>query len=175
MQRIITFIAIVVITMIIMTTDAYATEPVAGASATLTTESEEVQDYRVLRLKSYLDSHNSPLAEHAEDFVSSSDEYNLDWRFVASISGVESTFAKRMIPGTHNAYGWGGGTIEFDSWEQSIDHVSKTLKTRYVDRGAVTVQQISKIYAPPSKTWGRNVNFFMNKIDPVGLPFTLEG
>lgn len=130
-------------------------------------------DYRVIRLKSYLNSHNSPLAESADVFVAMADKYNLDWRFVAAISGVESTFGKRIPQNSYNAYGWANGTYKFESWEESIDLVSSTLREKYIDRGAVTIDQIAKRYAPPSKTWGNNVKFFMNEIDNTELNFTL--
>ena len=135
-------------------------------------KSDEI-DFRVIQLRNYLQSHNSPLTEKAEVFVENADKYNLDWRFVASITGVESTFGKRMIPNTYNAYGWGGGTIYFESWEDSIEHVSKSLREKYYDKGTPNIASVARRYAPPSSTWAWKVKFFMNKIDPIPVEFTI--
>ncbi len=131
-------------------------------------------DYRVARLRAYLQSQNSPLAPYAGDFVKSADKYGLDWRLVPAISGVESTFGKR-IPGGYNAYGWAGGNYRFASWEDSIEVVSKSLREDYIDKGAPTIAKIGRRYCPPNPAWSGKVKFFMEKIEPLPLPFTLEG
>lgn len=130
-------------------------------------------DYKEVRLKSYLSTYNSPLSNHADDFVDSSTKYDLDWRLVTSITGVESTFAKHMPSNSYNAYGWANGKYSFESWEDSIDHVSETLRTKYMNKGADDVYKIGRIYAPPSTTWASKVDYFMNKIDPLPLEFSL--
>ena len=53
-------------------------------------------DTRVKVLTSYLKQYDSPLVPYAADFVETADKYNLDWRLVAAISGVESTFGKQI-------------------------------------------------------------------------------
>lgn len=130
-------------------------------------------DYRVITLKNFFDNYNSPLANYAADFVYWADYYDIDWRLVASISGVESTFGKRIPKGSFNAYGWNNGEYSFKSWEDSIEHVTKTLRVKYKDKGAVTIKQIAHRYAPPSSTWAWKVNYFMNKIDNTSLSFSL--
>ena len=130
-------------------------------------------DYRVNTLKNFFDNYNSPLSEYAAEFVYWADYYQIDWRLVPSISGVESTFGKRIPKGSYNAYGWAGGNYRFNSWEDSIEEVSKTLRLKYKDNGAVTLGQIAHRYAPPSQTWAWKVDFFMNKIDTIPLSFSL--
>lgn len=130
-------------------------------------------DRRELVLKNFLKSHNSPLAGHAGDFVSAADNYGLDWRLVAAISGVESTFGKNMPKNSYNAYGWANGAYLFESWEDSIMVVSKALREKYIDKGATNVGQIARIYAPPSQTWAWKVRFFMRKIEPLPVEFAL--
>ena len=122
-------------------------------------------DYRVEKLNNFLEGQNSPLADYAEVMVEAADAYSLDWRLVPAITGVESSFGKRMPYNSYNAYGWNNGDFRFNSWSESIWHVSKTLKERYVNRGATTVWAISRIYAPPSTTWAGKVNYFMGKIE----------
>lgn len=130
-------------------------------------------DEREIKLKNFLEGHKSPLAPYAGVFIKYADEYDLDWRLVPSISGVESTFGKRIPKGSYNAYGWANGEYRFESWESSIEHVSKTLREKYYDMGANDIDKIARRYAPPSKTWGRNVKFFMNKIDSTPVEFEL--
>ncbi|MDO8618380.1 MAG: hypothetical protein Q7R49_00380, partial [Candidatus Daviesbacteria bacterium] len=57
-------------------------------------------------LSSYLSKHNSPLQYHSQDFIDAAKQYNLDWKLVPAIAGVESTFGKH-IPGGYNGWGWG--------------------------------------------------------------------
>ncbi len=130
-------------------------------------------DYRVFLLKNYLEKHNSPLAESSEDFIACADKYNIDWRFVPAISGVESTFGKRIPRNSFNAYGWANGNYYFKSWPDSIEIVSKTLREKYIDNGANSIDEIARIYAPPSSDWSWKVKWFMNEIDPMPLAFTL--
>jgi hypothetical protein len=130
-------------------------------------------DPRVIRLKNYLEGHNSPLSEHAQNFVESADRYDLDWRLVPAITGVESTFGKRIPYNSYNAYGWANGEYRFTSWDESIDHVSRSLREKYYDRGAENINKIARRYAPPSSSWSWKVKFFMEKIDSVPVEFDL--
>ena len=147
---------------------------VAGSSATLK-KSQVRNDYRTRVLKAYLSKHNSPLADYAGYFVETADKYNIDWRLVPAISGVESTFGKRIPYNSFNAYGWANGAYRFESWEDSIEIVTKALREKYIDKGAPSIAKIAGRYAPPSSTWAGKVKFFMNKIEPFPLAFTLEG
>ncbi len=147
----------------------------AGASAVLATTDivNDGYDYRVFILKSYLEQKQSPLANEVDTFIAVADTYGLDWRFIPAITGVESGFAKRMPFNSYNAYGWAGGKTYFDSWDTSINLVGKTLKEKYIEKGAVTIPQIAKRYAPPSTTWAWKVEFFMAQIDPIPVTFDL--
>ena len=147
---------------------AYSFE-VAGSSAQLFMQCK-VADSRVAVLEDYLETHNSPLAPYAGYFIERADFYGLpDWRLVPAITGVESTFGKAIPKNSYNAYGWANGAYSFKGWEESIDIVTKTLKTKYFDRGANTVEKIGRIYAPPSQTWAGKVHFLMDKISEFDL------
>jgi hypothetical protein len=130
-------------------------------------------DYRIYTLRKFFRKYNSPLTPYSTTFIKMADYYELDWRMVPAISGVESTFGKRIPPGSYNAYGWANGKSKFISWPHSISTVTRTLRKNYVDRGAVSINRISKIYAPPSNTWGKNVTFFVGKISPLHLGFDI--
>ena len=130
-------------------------------------------DYRTKILRSYLESHNSPLADDADKFIMYADIYQIDWRLVPAISGVESTFGKHIPKNSYNAYGWANGNYQFKSWEESIEIVSRALREKYYDKGATNISKIARRYAPPSSTWSWKVKYFMEKIDSVPVEFDL--
>lgn len=150
-----------------------ALEKVAGSTGQLTinsiTEQNDYVDMRVLKLEAYFKKYNSPLAPYADIFVEQADEHALDWKLVASIAGLESTFGKFIPQGSYNAWGWGIPTgtsrgLGFTDWEEGIATVSKGLKQRYVDRGLITPDQMGRIYAA-SPTWASRIYYFMNEIE----------
>lgn len=151
-----------------------AGEVVVSTSARLKTDFvQERLDERVVVLKTYLEKRGSPLSAYAPDFVASADRYDIDWRLVPAITGVESSFGKRIPYNSYNAYGWANGKYRFSSWEESIEIVSKTLREKYIDKGAKNLNQIGRRYAPPSKTWASKVEFFMKEIGNAPAPFDL--
>jgi len=121
-------------------------------------------DWRQLKLYAFLKKKDSSLARYSSDFIKAADAWGIDWRLLPAIAGLESCFAHRMVPGTYNAYGWGGGYIAFDSWPDSIEHISKRLREIYYDNGLVTPTQIGPIYAPPNPNWGNLIASIMNRI-----------
>lgn len=154
---------------------SYCSAQAEGSSA-VWKDSESLNegyDYRVATLESFLKKYDSPLTSYAPELVYYADQNGLDYRLVPAITGVESTFGKRIPQDSYNAYGWANGNYNFDSWESSIATVSSTLKANYLDKGAVTVNQIARIYAPPSTTWAVKVQFFMNKIDAIPVGYDL--
>lgn len=128
-------------------------------------------DKRVKILQAYLAQYNSPLQDQAKTFINDADRYGLDWKLVAAISGVESTFGK-FTPGSpdypsYNAWGWGvygTQTYYFKSWDDGINTVSKGLKENYIDHGIIDPYDINRTYAA-SPTWGAHVSYFMADMD----------
>jgi len=173
MLKIITFIFIV-ISLLSFGASAIRAETFEDGSASIRASSDITGfDYRVENLRNFLAKYNSPLSEYAPDFVREADENGLDYRLVASISGVESTFGKRIPSNSYNAYGWFKGDYNFKSWADSINVVSTTLRNKYVDKGAASINRIARRYAPPSTTWAGNVKFFVGKIDTLPLTFDI--
>jgi hypothetical protein len=151
-----------------------AEQRVVTASAEVTSVRNQIKpDLREITLKKFFKKYNSPLTEHSGDFIYWADKYNLDWRLIPSITGVESTFGKRIPKGSFNAYGWNNGNYRFNSWENSIEHVAKTLKDKYYDKGANDIHKIARRYAPPSSSWEWKVKYFMEKIDSTPVEFDL--
>lgn len=142
-------------------------ETIAGHSAVLQNEvlSCAQIDPRVRILESFLAGHQSPLTDHASLIIQTSDKYQVDWKLLSAIAGVESTFGKRIPKNSFNAYGWSNGYYRFDSWEKSIEHVIRALKEKYINRGLDNPYKIGPVYAPPSKTWAGKVVYFMKQIE----------
>jgi hypothetical protein len=141
---------------------------IAGATAELVTNSPQ-DDPRVEHLRSFLENYNSPAASDADHFIAEADRLSLDWKLVAAIAGVESTFCRFIPSQSHNCWGWGIPTgaqkgIGFVSYRQGITRVSEGLRYRYIDRDLVTIDQIGRVYAA-SPAWSTKVRFFMDRID----------
>lgn len=123
-------------------------------------------DEKALILRDYLSQHNSPLKDHAQDFIDAAQIYEVDWKLVPAIAGVESTFGK-AIPGGYNGWGWGVyGTqvIYFSSWREGIFEVTRGLKENYIDQGLTTPLAMNRVYAT-SPHWGGKVAYFMADIE----------
>lgn len=152
----------------------YAQELAAGISATptVTKSATQTEDTRVKVLKGFLASYNSPLEPSAAAFVKTADTYNIDWRLLVAISGVESTFGHQIPYNSYNAWGWGiygNNIILFASWDEAIETISKSLRQDYMDNwGAQDVYQIGRFYAA-SPTWAQRVDYFMQKITEYEL------
>jgi hypothetical protein len=145
-------------------------ESEAGSAGTLAMRQVDVSDTRAQKLRAYLASYNSPLAADADTFIEEADKNGLDWKLVAAIAGVESTFGKEIPTGSYNAWGWGVFTgaqdgVHFTDWTDGITKVSEGLKTNYVDRGAKTVYDIGWMYAANGDSWSSHVRYFINQLE----------
>lgn len=154
----------------------------SGSSAELKLDlSNKESDMRVDTLREFLAKYNSPLASLATVLVENADKYNLDWRLVAAISGLESSFGREIPSNSFNGWGWGiygNNVIRFSSWEEGIQTVSQGLRERYIDKGATDIYSIGRIYAA-SPTWASRITYLMEKItqfqlqNPKSLPISL--
>ena len=148
-------------------------EKKAGSSAAFINSYTELRDdSRPRVLKGFLEKYNSPLANYAPVLVKEADENKLDWRLVAAILGVESTFANEMPLNSYNAWGWGiygDNMYYFQSYPDAIRVISKSLREDYINKwGAEDIYQMGRIYAA-SPTWAQRVNYFVRKIDNYKL------
>lgn len=175
MRKFITCIVSTIALFSVFTCGVKANSTEAGASAVLKNSQTKKSefDYRIYVLKKFLAKNNSPLTPYSIDFIEKADMYQIDYRMVPAITGVESTFGRQIPVNSYNAYGWANGKYAFKSWPDSIEIVTKTLKYKYVDKGAVTVAKIARIYAPPSTTWSYKVQNFITKINPLPLTFDI--
>ncbi|MBU1472630.1 glucosaminidase domain-containing protein [Patescibacteria group bacterium] len=168
MKHRIVFIIIALLLIATFSKPVRAAEPVSDASAALSF-GKIARDTRVDMLTAYLNAYNSPLTAESKHFIAEADRLHLDWRLVAAISGVESTFGKNIPPRSYNAWGWGIPTgtqsgLAFTSWKEGITAVSEGLRYNYFDRGLQTIEQVGRVYAA-SPRWAGNVRYFLNNID----------
>jgi hypothetical protein len=167
------FIFIFLLLSVINTANANAQERASASSAKIAVaEINTVDDYRVKIIRNYLNDKNSPLAPYAEDFVANADKYNLDWKLVAAISGVESTYGQAIPINSYNAWGWGvygDNVIRFGSWKEGIATISQGLRDRYMDKwGAKDIYEVGAMYAA-SPAWAAHVENTMNQIQDFAL------
>jgi hypothetical protein len=132
-------------------------------------EFENAEDEEHVRtLQAFLEKRNSPLAPHAKTFVAEAKKNNLDWRLVAAISGLESSFGLHIPVNSYNGWGYGvyGNNVRrFESWDEGIEVVSAAIRNDYMNKwGATTIPEIGRIYAA-SPTWAVRVQYFINAID----------
>jgi len=146
--------------LIVISTNAFA----QTESAMLVNQSL-ITDQRVVVLENFFNKYGSPLKPYAEEFIKAADYYEIDWRLLPAITGIESCFGKYIPTNSYNAYGWNGGDYQFKSWPDSIWRVAEALKTKYYDRGAKSIPQIARIYAPPSIIWAGAVTHFTAEIE----------
>lgn len=122
------------------------------------------EDNRGQILAKFFLSQGSPLAPHAEEFVAIADKYEIDWRFLPAVAGVESTYAQRLLPGSHNPYGWGAGRIYFKDYPTATETVARELRTRWGRDGrSITPANVGPTYAG-NPQWAAKVTKYMTQI-----------
>lgn len=166
MKHILAFTAFIALLAFAFTGQVSAATEADGTASLLAHASDK--DTRATKLGTYLAAHDSPLAAVASHFVAEADRLNIDWKLVPAIAGLESTFGKQIPTYSYNAWGWGVFTgkqsgVYFKDWKDGITKVSEGLKYNYIEKGAVTIDQIGRIYAA-SPTWAYRVRYLMNDI-----------
>jgi len=177
--------AVIIYRLLIPAVSIYAQNQEAGRAAMLAyTKSEDyTNDPRVITLRQYFLSKHSPLANDARNFIEIADMYNVNWKLVPAIAGLESSYGIHIPTGSYNAWGWGVFTgqqsgASFTSWKEGIEEVTKGLRLRYINKGAITIEQIGSIYAS-SPTWAVRVSIIMDDIEafipnnPLAIHITL--
>lgn len=128
-------------------------------------------DPRIIAMRKFLSDYNSPMYPYADVFIYEADKTGLDWRLVASISGVESAFGKVIPRGTNNAWGWKGGPggtwSSFPTWREGITTITNGLAYGYGTN--LTPSQIEPTYCPPcgqeaGHPWANGVTKYMNDL-----------
>ena len=127
---------------------------------------------KILAMRKFLLDYNSPMYGYSEVFVTEAEKYDLDWRLVASISGVESAFGNLIPNGTNNGWGWRGGPAGaysiFPTWKEGIQTITRGLALGYgITLTPFDIEQAycPPCYANPAHAWANGVTRFMNELD----------
>lgn len=141
---------------------AYAAQT-ATPSATQTPIAKK--DKRVEILENFFEGKNSPLASYSAYFIETADKYALDWTLMPAISGMESSFGRRMPEGSNNPFGLGGGNLmSFPTLYDSIEYEGKLLSRKYK---LASNHAIGSIYCPSyecNQNWAVIVTNFSEEI-----------
>lgn len=144
---------------------AYAALPPTDNTIENTIKSE---DSKTEIVRQFLARYNSPLEPYAPDIIAAANRYDMDWRLLPAIAMQESTVCKKIIADSHNCWGWGiyGKKVtKFSNYPEAIETITRTLSTKYRDKGLVTAFEIAKLYNPSNtNNWAENVTFVMNQL-----------
>lgn len=145
---------------------AYAALPPEGSKF----EAEIIPaDGREESLKQFFARYDSPLVDYAGVIMDTAKKYDLDYRLIPAIAMQETNLCLKSKEGSHNCWGYnvtGKNYKFFDSYEQAIETVSKTLAEHYRDKyGLVTPRDIQRMYTPSSNgSWADSVEYFMQRL-----------
>lgn len=119
-------------------------------------------------VRQFFAKYKSPLEEYAGDIIAASERYDIDYRLLPAIAMQESNLCRRIIPESYNCWGWGiYGTkvTKFSNYPEAIETITRTLSTKYRDKGLVTATEIAKLYNPRNtNNWSENVTSFMDQL-----------
>lgn len=125
--------------------------------STITTQEKDELKKQAEHIDAFFASHDAPLEGYGMKFAVEAKKNDIDWRLLPAIAMRETTGGKQACKNPkapNNNFGWSSCKKGFDSVDQSIEHISKTLSgnnpnaTHYKDGMSTT--QILKKYNPDS-------------------------
>lgn len=126
------------------------------------------EDARIEIVRQFFERYDSPLEPHATTVVEAADLYDLDFRLIPAIAMQESNLCKKAPLDSNNCWGFGiYGTkvLTFDSYQDAIYAVTRTLALNYIADGLDTPYEIMTRYTPQSNgSWAESVEYFMNQL-----------
>ena len=134
---------------------------------------ERERQIEITRVKNFLIKYNPKLADEADVFVDEAYIYGIDYRLVAAISGVESTFCKFPAPGTeYNCWGFKSysstnGWWRFPSYREGIQKITETISTNRIYSSfqqSGSIYDLAKTYTENPESWVKSLNYFINQI-----------
>ena len=136
--------------------------------SSITQVSITTSEARVDVLKEFLGRYNSPLENLSEYIVEISDKYRLEYRLLPAIAMQESTLCQKAPADSYNCWGfgiYGGKVTRFNSFEEAIETIAKTLAQNYHAQGLIEPIDIMSRYTPSNTgEWAENVSYVMERI-----------
>ena len=144
------------------------------SNSVITTQENENLKKEGDKVDAFFASYDAPLEGYGLKFAVEAKKNDIDWRLLPAIAMRETTGGKQACKNPkapNNNFGWSSCKRGFDSVDESIEHISKTLSgnnpdvTRYKD--GMTTVQILKRYNPDSVVPGysKQVIKIMKMID----------
>lgn len=134
-------------------------------------------DERAYVFDQYFLANNSPLYGYGKYFVEKCDQYGAprDCITIVAIARNETNLCKYKVSAEmHNCWGFGGGgehRLYFESFEASIDRVSRVLMEGYGTQYLIDPSLMEGTFCGPQdecKNWGNSIKFFIKQIDQFG-------
>jgi len=134
-------------------------------------------DERAYVFDQYFLANNSPLYGYGKYFVEKCDQYGApkDCITIIAIARNETNLCKYKVSAEmHNCWGFGGGgeyRLYFESFEASIDKVSRVLMEGYGPQYMIDPSLMEGTFCGPQdecKNWGNSIKFFIKQIDEFG-------
>lgn len=122
-------------------------------------------DPRLETLQRFFDNRDCPAKEYTELFLKASDDYNLDWRLLPSLSVVESGGGREAR--NNNLFGWDNGDAEFKSVAEGIHTVAQSLGTSRLYRDK-RLDEVLRTYNP-NENYPGVVKSVMRRIAPNAI------
>jgi len=127
------------------------------SDSVITTQEKEDFKNQAAKIDAFFESHDAPLEGYGMKFVVEANKNGIDWRLLPAIAMRETTGGKQACKNPkapNNNFGWSSCTRGFDSVDQSIEHISKTLSGNNTNsihyKDGMTTAQILKKYNPDS-------------------------
>ena len=120
--------------------------------------------YKKLAIKKILEKNNSPLIVSVDQFINTCNDYNFDCYLLPAIAGLESSFGRFVYPNSYNPFGWGGGYIMFNNWDEAIEIVGKNIKINYINKGLDSIDKIGMFYCE-NPTWSTRIKWFIKQFE----------
>ncbi len=127
------------------------------SSSAITTQENEDLTVKASVVDTFFKKYDAPLEGYGMKFVTEAQKNDLDWRLLPAIAMRETTGGKQACKSSkapNNNFGWYSCKKGFDSVDESIEYISKTLggnndSVKHYKDG-MTTEQILKKYNPDS-------------------------
>ena len=128
----------------------------ASNSVITTQEKEDLKD-KASKIDTFFASYDAPLEGYGMKFVIEAKKNDIDWRLLPAIAMRETTGGKQACKNPkapNNNFGWSSCRKGFDSVDESIEYISKTLSGNNPNaphyKEGMTTEKILKKYNPDS-------------------------
>ena len=132
------------------------------------------EDEQIMRkITRYYEARTSPFSDPGRVIVTIARSYGVDPIMFASVGIIESGGCVHIPQGSFNCWGWGNGSISFDSFSDGVDQVVRSIGTRkiygrYQQSGRV--EDFAQVYNPAGgEGYIKKIKAVMQQIEDTSL------